>query len=78
MFTGRRRFTAWCPIRRRRRFPPFNHLGEAWLDDPNPNPFVEFWTYSHPSVQERANFAEHYDPWANGGHGEFFANEIGQ
>jgi Zn-dependent protease with chaperone function len=50
----------------------FNHLGEAWLDDPNPSAFVEFWSYSHPSVQERAEFAEHYDPWANGGHGEFF------
>jgi len=50
----------------------FNHLGEAWLEDPNPNAFVEFWTYNHPSVQNRANFALHYDPWANGGHGKFF------
>ncbi|MGC1461746.1 MAG: M48 family metallopeptidase [Terracidiphilus sp.] len=50
----------------------FNHLGEAWLEDPNPSPFIEFWEFSHPSVQNRANFAEHYDPWANGGHGEFF------
>ena len=50
----------------------FNHLGEAWLEDPDPNPFVEFWLYSHPSVQNRANFAAHYNPWANGGHGEFF------
>jgi len=50
----------------------FNHLGEAWLEDPNPSPFVEFWTYSHPSVQNRANFAAHYDPWTNGGHGRFF------
>jgi Zn-dependent protease with chaperone function len=50
----------------------FNHLGEAWLDDPNPNAFVEFWSYSHPSVQDRAQFAEHYNPWANGGHGRFF------
>ena len=50
----------------------FNHLGEAWLEDPSPNAFVEFWTYNHPSVQTRANFALHYDPWANGGHGEFF------
>ncbi len=50
----------------------FNHLGEAWLEDPNPNAFVEFWTYSHPSVQNRANFALHYDPWTNGGHGKFF------
>lgn len=51
----------------------FNHLGEAWLEDPNPSPFIEFWLYNHPSTQNRANFAAHYDPWANGGHGEFFA-----
>jgi Zn-dependent protease with chaperone function len=52
----------------------FDRLGEAWLEDPNPSPFIEFWLYSHPSVQSRANFALHYDPWANGGHGEFFKN----
>ena len=52
----------------------FNDLGEAWLEDPNPSPFIEFWLYSHPSCEERADFAEHYDPWANGGHGEFFKN----
>jgi Zn-dependent protease with chaperone function len=51
----------------------FNHMGEAWLEDPNPNAFIEFWEYSHPSVQSRANFAAHYDPWANGGRGRFFA-----
>jgi Zn-dependent protease with chaperone function len=50
----------------------FNALGAAWLEDPDPNPFVEFWLYNHPSVKNRANFAAHYDPWANGGHGEFF------
>jgi STE24 endopeptidase len=50
----------------------FNHLGEAWLEDPDPNPFIEFWLYSHPSVQNRAKFAESYNPWASGGHGEFF------
>ena len=50
----------------------FNQLGEAWLEDPNPNAFVEFWTYNHPSVKNRANFAAHYDPWGNGGRGRFF------
>lgn len=35
----------------------------VWLDDPSPNRFVEFWTYSHPSTEERAEFAAHYDPW---------------
>ncbi len=50
----------------------FQALGEAWLEDPNPSPVIEFWEYNHPSVKNRANFAAHYDPWANGGHGEFF------
>lgn len=50
----------------------FDHLGEAWLEDPNPSPLVEFWLYNHPSVKTRANFAAHYNPWANGGHGQFF------
>jgi len=50
----------------------FNALGEAWLEDPNPSPFIEFWEYNHPSVKTRANFAAQYNPWANGGHGEFF------
>ena len=35
----------------------FNALGEAWLEDPNPSPFIEFWEYNHPSVKTRANFA---------------------
>jgi Zn-dependent protease with chaperone function len=52
----------------------FNDLGKAWLEDPNPNPFIEFWLDSHPSTEQRANFAEHYDPWKDGGHGEFFEN----
>lgn len=50
----------------------FNHLGEAWLEDPAPSPLVEFWEYNHPSVQHRADFAAHYNPWAAGGHGRFF------
>jgi len=50
----------------------FNALGVAYLEDPDPNPLIEFWEYSHPSVKNRANFAAHYDPWANGGRGEFF------
>ncbi len=35
----------------------------VWLDDPSPNLLVVFWTYSHPSTEERAEFAAHYDPW---------------
>ena len=52
----------------------FNSLGQSWLDDPNPSPFIEFWLYDHPSTEHRAEFAEHYDPWANEGHGKFFKN----
>ena len=52
----------------------FNKLGESWLEDPDPNPLIEFWIYDHPSTQHRAEFAAHYDPWANGGHGEFFTH----
>jgi len=50
----------------------FQALGEAWLEDPDPSPLIEFWEYNHPSVKTRANFAAHYNPWINGGHGEFF------
>jgi len=52
----------------------FNALGEAWLEDPSPSPLIEFWLYNHPSTQNRANFAAHYNPFANGGHGQFFGN----
>jgi Zn-dependent protease with chaperone function len=51
----------------------FNALGVAYLEDPDPSPFIEFWEYNHPSVKNRANFAAHYDPWAKDGHGEFFS-----
>jgi Zn-dependent protease with chaperone function len=45
----------------------------VWLDDPNPNPFVEFWTYSHPSTEQRADFAARYDPWAPGHQPKYFS-----
>jgi len=51
----------------------FNRLGEAYLDDPNPNPFLVFWTYNHPSTQTRAEFAEQYDPWQPGRTPRFFS-----
>lgn len=51
----------------------FNHLGLAWLETPTPNSFVVWWTYSHPSTAARAAFARDYNPWANNGHGLFFA-----
>jgi STE24 endopeptidase len=50
----------------------FNALGEAYLEDPDPSPLIEFWEYNHPSVKTRANFAAQYNPWVNGGRGKFF------
>jgi Zn-dependent protease with chaperone function len=44
----------------------FDVLGETGLSDPNPNPFVEFWTYDHPAIGRRAAFAAAYDPWVAG------------
>jgi len=44
----------------------------VWLDDPDPNRFVEFWTYSHPSTEERAEFAAHYNPWLPGQQPRYF------
>jgi STE24 endopeptidase len=49
----------------------FQHLGEIGLDNPSPNPFVEFWTFSHPSISERAQFAAQYDPWRPGNKPQF-------
>jgi STE24 endopeptidase len=50
----------------------FQLLGEMSLTDPNPNPLVEFWTFSHPSVASRAAFAAKYNPWIEGGHPKYF------
>ncbi|MGB8478782.1 MAG: M48 family metallopeptidase [Acidobacteriaceae bacterium] len=50
----------------------FVALGENYLEAPNPNSFVEFWLYSHPSISHRAAFAAHYDPWLPGRHPKYF------
>jgi STE24 endopeptidase len=50
----------------------FNALGRAWLEDPHPSGFSEFWLDSHPSIQQRARFAAQYDPWKKGGHEKYF------
>ena len=50
----------------------FQVLGEQSLVDPNPNQFVEFWTFSHPSISSRAAFAAAYDPWSPGQHPKYF------
>jgi Zn-dependent protease with chaperone function len=53
----------------------FERLGELWLDNPYPNPFVEFWTDSHPSIAERVRFAAHYNPWAPGHEPKYLTHE---
>ena len=50
----------------------FQMLGETSLDDPAPHPFVEFWTYGHPSTASRAAFAAAYNPWIAGRHPKYF------
>jgi len=49
----------------------FQILGEVGLSDPKPNPVQVFLFYDHPSIPDRVRFCLTYDPWANGGHGEF-------
>jgi STE24 endopeptidase len=44
----------------------FQVMGEIGLDEPNPNRFIEFWLFSHPSTSDRLAFAETYEPWRNG------------
>lgn len=50
----------------------FQLLGEVSLDDPNPSPLLEFWTFSHPSVTHRVEFAASYNPWVGGEHPRYF------
>jgi Zn-dependent protease with chaperone function len=49
----------------------FQILGEVDLSDPDPNPVNVFLFFSHPPISDRVRFALSYDPWANGGQGEF-------
>ena len=44
----------------------FQVMGEIGLDEPNPNHFIEFWLFSHPSTSNRLTFAQTYDPWKTG------------
>jgi Zn-dependent protease with chaperone function len=44
----------------------FQILGEQDLADPDPNPFIVFWLYSHPPLAQRIQFALSYKPWAEG------------
>jgi Zn-dependent protease with chaperone function len=49
----------------------FQVLGETDLSDPDPNPLDLFLFYDHPTTSDRIRFALTYNPWANGGSGEF-------
>jgi STE24 endopeptidase len=49
----------------------FNLLGDVDLADPEPNSVDVFLFYSHPSIPDRVQFALTYDPWSQGGSGEF-------
>jgi len=49
----------------------FEALGKVDLADPAPNLVAVLLFYSHPPVADRIHFALTYNPWANGGHGEF-------
>jgi Zn-dependent protease with chaperone function len=44
----------------------FQILGEQDLADPDPNPFIVFWLYSHPPLGRRIRFALNYKPWTKG------------
>jgi Zn-dependent protease with chaperone function len=44
----------------------FQVLGEEDLEDPDPDPFIRFWLYTHPPLEERIRFAASYRPWAEG------------
>jgi STE24 endopeptidase len=50
----------------------FQLLGENSFDDPEPHPFVQFWTGSHPPIWFRAAFAKDYEPFAPGNKPKYF------
>jgi Zn-dependent protease with chaperone function len=49
----------------------FQVLGEVDLSDPEPDPVDVFLFYSHPPIPDRIIYSLTYNPWANGGTGEF-------
>jgi STE24 endopeptidase len=38
----------------------FQVMGELGLDEPDPNPFIVFWLYTHPSTSSRFDLALRY------------------
>jgi Zn-dependent protease with chaperone function len=49
----------------------FNVLGDVDLADPQPNWLDVFLFYNHPPIPDRIRFSLTYDPWSEGGRGEF-------
>jgi len=49
----------------------FQILGDVNLADPEPSPVAVFLYYDHPTPADRMQFCQSYDPWSNGGRGEF-------
>jgi STE24 endopeptidase len=41
-------------------------LAEDSKEEPEPNAFIEWWTYSHPSINKRIRFVLNYKPWEKG------------
>jgi len=44
----------------------FQIEGETDLDEPDPDPLIVFWLYSHPPTSDRLRFSLDYDPWSAG------------
>jgi STE24 endopeptidase len=40
----------------------FDKLSAYNLSDPDPNPIIEFWFYSHPALKKRMEFVRNYRP----------------
>lgn len=49
----------------------FQKLGEKSLDYPDPNRLYVFWTYSHPTISDRLQFALRYRPLEHGSSTQF-------
>jgi STE24 endopeptidase len=54
---GQRLLTRLLPNAAQIEVEDFNRLGRAWLEDPRPNGFVVWWTYTHPPLADRAENA---------------------
>jgi Zn-dependent protease with chaperone function len=51
-------------------------LGEEDLADPDSSPFIKFWLYTHPPLDERIRFTATYKPWVQGKPLELLPHEI--